>query len=51
MCGCLDGLDVAADVKFVYAVAEVGYGRMCGIVGTKYVDSLFYAVWGIDILN
>ena len=51
MCWRLDGLELASDVEVLYAVVEIGHGRMSGVIGTEDLDSLLDAVRLVHILS
>jgi hypothetical protein len=48
---CLDSLHLAADIEIFDLVAEIGNGRMSGIVGTEDLNSLFHSVRSIHIFD
>ncbi len=47
----LDGLNLSANIKLLYAFAKVADSRMSGVVGTEYLNCFFGTVWFVDILD
>jgi hypothetical protein len=47
----LDHLELAANIVFIDTFAEVGYRRVCWIVGTEDFDSFIDLVRFIDIIH